>query len=71
MAARGKFVEVPKWRIKEYEPIDVDAGDEESGEYEDVSEAAVLRRHSRLEQDEKRRKRWDSQRVREESYLEK
>lgn len=62
------FVEVPSWR-KVPLPEELIRPENEPIE-EDVSEAAVLRRHSRLELDEKRRKRWDSQRVREETYLE-
>jgi male-specific lethal 1 len=60
-------VEVPAWRIKLYEPITDPTG---YPEIEDLSEAVFLKRHQRLEIDEKRRKRWDSQRAREETYLE-
>ncbi len=36
---------------------------------EDVEDATLLARHSKLEQDEKRRKRWDAQRLREQRRL--
>jgi male-specific lethal 1 len=51
---------VPQWRQLILEPI-IRADDDELME-EDISEGALLRRHARLELDEKRRKRWESQR---------
>lgn len=77
---KSKSVEVPQWRQLVFEPIvreEQRPSDSESLEEmeveveEDISEVALLRRHARLELDEKRRKRWDSQRAREETYLEK
>ncbi|ODM95798.1 Male-specific lethal 1 [Orchesella cincta] len=62
-------VEVPKWRINvvegyEYE-LDRPIPDD------DMSDEAFLKRHQKLEAKEKQRKRWDSQRLREETYREK
>lgn len=64
-------VEVPKWRELIFTHIVREDEEPRECNEEDVSEAAQLRRHAKLELDERRRKRWDSQRVREETYLEK
>merc|ERR1711893_430347 len=38
---------------------------------EDISDQALLKRHEKFEKDEKQRKRWDLQRLREEQQLQK
>jgi male-specific lethal 1 len=45
----------------------VDAADDK----ENTDDAAFLQRHQKLELDEKRRKRWDLQRIREQRQMEK
>ncbi|CAL8115652.1 unnamed protein product [Orchesella dallaii] len=62
-------VEVPSWRIIEIEGC----GDEPNGPIpvDDMSDEAYLKRHQKPEVKEKRQKRWDSQRLREEDYMEK
>lgn len=54
------------WRIKSTNPVY--AGDT-SGNAEDISDQTILKRHERHELEEKRRKRWDLQRLREEQQL--
>merc|ERR1719300_1241144 len=54
------------WRIKSTNPVY--AGDP-SGNAEDISDQTILKRHERHELEEKRRKRWDLQRLREEQQL--
>lgn len=61
-------VEVPQWRISILEGFSDD--EERLPNEDDMSDEAFLKRHQKLEQKEKQRKRWDSQRMREESYLE-
>lgn len=61
-------VEVPQWRISIVEGFSDD--EERLPNEDDMSDEAFLKRHQKLEQKEKQRKRWDSQRMREESYLE-
>ncbi|KAL1116875.1 hypothetical protein AAG570_005344 [Ranatra chinensis] len=56
---RAASLEVPKWRIKVYTSSYTMEGTE------NLSEDVFERRHSRLSIDEKRRKRWDVQRIRE------
>ncbi|XP_038139381.1 male-specific lethal 1 homolog isoform X2 [Cyprinodon tularosa] len=52
---------VPSWRENHIEPLDEDA----SNIHEPLDDGAFLKRHAKLELDEKRRKRWDIQRIRE------
>ncbi|CAL8125864.1 unnamed protein product [Orchesella dallaii] len=62
-------VEVPKWRINVVEGYE-DELDRPIPD-DDMSEEAFMKRHQKLEAKEKQRKRWDSQRLREETYREK
>ncbi|XP_030649551.1 male-specific lethal 1-like 1 [Chanos chanos] len=55
-------VDVPSWRENCLEPLkEAEASDIP----ESLEDGVFLKRHSKLEQDEKRRKRWDIQRIRE------
>ncbi|KAM6957794.1 male-specific lethal 1-like 1 [Aplochiton taeniatus] len=55
-------VTIPSWRESSMEPL----GREEAVDIpENLNDCVFLKRHSKHEQDEKRRKRWDIQRVRE------
>lgn len=54
-------VVVPTWRLCQVEAASTTAGDQSP---EDVTEEGFLKRHKKLEEDEKRRKRWDIQRAR-------
>ncbi|NP_001107940.1 male-specific lethal 1-like 1 [Danio rerio] len=55
-------VEVPSWRESILEPL----GQKEASDIlECLDDSVFLKRHSKLELDEKRRKRWDIQRIRE------
>lgn len=58
-------VQVPRWREKPLAPCYVMEGTENLGD--DV----FSKRHQRLEVDERRRKRWDIQRIREQNHVEK
>lgn len=58
-------VECPSWRIKTYSNLYVIEGTE------DHEDETFIRRHQKPEIEEKRRKRWDDQRVREEKIVEK
>ncbi|XP_076008180.1 male-specific lethal 1 homolog isoform X2 [Genypterus blacodes] len=53
---------VPSWRENYIEPLDVDSSFEPP---EMLDDGVFLKRHMKLELDEKRRKRWDIQRIRE------
>jgi male-specific lethal 1 len=57
----GCFV-VPSWRENCIEPLD---GESSSSIPEALEDGVFLKRHLKLELDEKRRKRWDIQRIRE------
>uniref|UniRef100_A0A0A9YC31 Male-specific lethal 1 n=1 Tax=Lygus hesperus TaxID=30085 RepID=A0A0A9YC31_LYGHE len=57
-------LEVPKWRIHTYTPIYSMEGTE------NLSDDVYERKHCRLATDEKRRKRWDVQRIREQRQVE-
>ncbi|XP_029383631.1 male-specific lethal 1 homolog isoform X1 [Echeneis naucrates] len=52
----------PSWRENYIEPID---DDDSLNSAEPLDDGVFLKRHSKLELDEKRRKRWDIQRIRE------
>ncbi|GJQ70615.1 hypothetical protein Trydic_g23007 [Trypoxylus dichotomus] len=58
-------LEVPRWRIKSYTSCYTMEGTE------NLDDDVYNRRHSRLEYDERRRKRWDVQRIREQRLIEK
>jgi len=64
---REKSKEDKTWRIKSTNPIYSGGGPAA----EDISDHALLKRHEKLEKDEKQRKRWDLQRLREEQQLHK
>ncbi|MEQ2294593.1 hypothetical protein AMECASPLE_005459 [Ameca splendens] len=54
-------VAIPSWRENHIEPLDEDV----CNLPEPLDDGAFLKRHAKLELDEKRRKRWDIQRIRE------
>jgi len=54
-----KKAEVPQWRVKQVAPCYIMEGTE------DIEDETMLNRHTKPENDEKRRKRWDAQRIRE------
>ncbi|KAM9837259.1 male-specific lethal 1 homolog isoform 2-T3 [Aulostomus maculatus] len=54
-------VAIPSWRENHIEPLDEDL----SSNPEPLDDSVFLKRHAKLELDEKRRKRWDIQRIRE------
>ncbi|XP_053269457.1 male-specific lethal 1 homolog isoform X3 [Pleuronectes platessa] len=54
-------VAIPSWRENCIEPLE----DESSNSVEPLDDGVFLKRHAKLELDEKRRKRWDIQRIRE------
>ncbi|KAM4622740.1 male-specific lethal 1 homolog isoform 2-T2 [Discoglossus pictus] len=57
---------IPSWREHPIEPLeDVSASDIP----ENLDDAVFMKRHAKLELDEKRRKRWDIQRIREQRIL--
>lgn len=59
-------LEVPNWV-----EVDLPASDEiENLPIEDVSDEAFLKRHQKYEVDERRRKKWDQQRIREQKNIE-
>ncbi|XP_019868045.2 uncharacterized protein LOC109596889 isoform X2 [Aethina tumida] len=58
-------LEVPRWRIKHYVSCYTMEGTE------NLDDEVYNKRHSRLEIDERRRKRWDVQRIREQRVIEK
>ncbi|KAL3283628.1 hypothetical protein HHI36_006767 [Cryptolaemus montrouzieri] len=58
-------LEVPRWRVKVYASCYSMEGTE------NLDDEVFLRRHNRLEIDERRRKRWDVQRIREQRVIEK
>ncbi|KAJ3656747.1 hypothetical protein Zmor_015796 [Zophobas morio] len=60
-----KNLEVPRWRIKVYASCYAMEGTE------NLDDEVYNKRHSRLENDERRRKRWDVQRIREQRLIEK
>ncbi|KAE8283910.1 Male-specific lethal 1-like 1 [Larimichthys crocea] len=55
-------VAIPSWRENHIEPLDEEPSFNPS---EPLDDSVFLKRHSKLELDEKRRKRWDIQRIRE------
>lgn len=57
-------LEVPRWTVKECTGLYSIEGTE------DLSEDTFLKRHARLEHDEKKRKKWDVQRIREQRTIE-
>lgn len=57
-------LEVPRWTVKECTGLYSIEGTE------DLSDDTFLKRHARLEHDEKKRKKWDVQRIREQRTIE-
>lgn len=57
--------QVPRWRVKVYASCYTMEGTE------NLDDEVYNKRHSRLETDERRRKRWDVQRIREQRVIEK
>ncbi|XP_041939730.1 male-specific lethal 1-like 1 [Alosa alosa] len=57
-------VDIPSWRENSMEPLN-----EKTDIPENLDDNVFLKRHSKLELDEKRRKRWDIQRIREQRML--
>lgn len=60
---------LPEWRVNPLQGLSVRERISESEEAEVLEEAVFLKRHSKLELDERRRKRWDMQRIREQVNL--
>ncbi|RZC38847.1 PEHE domain containing protein [Asbolus verrucosus] len=58
-------LEVPRWRVKVYASCYAMEGTE------NLDDEVYNKRHSRLENDERRRKRWDVQRIREQRLIDK
>ena len=58
-------VEIPRYRVKVYRPSFILEGTE------NISDVAILKRHDKKEKEEKQRKRWDAQAVREQERVEK
>ena len=61
----GDELEIPQWRVKTYTSLYSMEGTE------NLDDEVFLKRHHRLEVDERRRKRWDVQRIREQRHIEK
>lgn len=61
-------LEIPKWRTWEYSPNIYTSNIDEP--MEDMSEDAFVRRHARFLNDERKRKKWDVQRIREQRTIE-
>lgn len=64
--ADGDQLEIPKWRTWEFSSVE--ANPDEA--LEDMSEEAFIRRHARFLHDERKRKKWDVQRIREQRTIE-
>ncbi|XP_003427748.1 male-specific lethal 1 homolog isoform X2 [Nasonia vitripennis] len=63
--ANSKSLEVPNWRVKVYTSCYTMEGTE------NLDDEIFNKRHLKLENDERRRKRWDVQRIREQRHIEK
>lgn len=61
-------LKIPTWKEEELSPL-IDISDQDNVELTD--DATFVKRHMKHEQDEKKRKRWDIQRIREYRYNEK
>ncbi|KMQ86608.1 male-specific lethal 1-like 1 protein [Lasius niger] len=61
----GSSLEVPSWRVKVYTSCYTMEGTE------NLDDEIFNKRHLKLENDERRRKRWDVQRIREQRHIEK
>lgn len=61
----SECLEIPKWKTWEYSGTR-----EPPPEYEDLSDGAFKRRHERFLLDERKRKKWDVQRIREQRTIE-
>lgn len=64
LCAEEPNLEIPKWTIKEFTGLYSIEGTE------NLSDDVFLKRHAKLELDEKRRKKWDVQRIREQRTIE-
>jgi len=62
---KSKDKETPTWRIKSTNPCYSMEGTE------DIADQVLLKRHEKMEKEEKQRKRWDMQRMRQEQQLQK
>lgn len=58
------MLEIPKWSLKEFSGLYSIEGTE------NLTDSAFDKRHAKLEHDEKRRKKWDVQRIREQKTIE-
>ena len=65
----GSVLNIPTWKINKLTPLPSHSAS--SHVKETIDDDTLLKRHSRLEVAEKRRKRWDIQRIREYRYNEK
>jgi len=65
----GSVLNIPTWKVNKLFPLP--NGSATSQVKETIDDDTILKRHSRLEVAEKRRKRWDIQRIREYRYNEK
>jgi hypothetical protein len=59
-------LEVPRWTVVSTSP----RRSEEKSATEDISDEAIQKRHAKFEVDERRRKKWDAQRIREQKNIE-
>lgn len=64
LASDEPMLEIPKWTEKEFTGVYAAEG------VENLSDSAFDKRHAKLEHDEKRRKKWDVQRIREQKTIE-
>lgn len=64
--ADGDQLEIPKWRTWEFSIAEANQDEP----LEDMSEDAFIRRHARFLHDERKRKKWDVQRIREQRTIE-
>lgn len=63
-------LEIPKWIEKELSPSPTREIEYRNLPVEDTTDEAYLKRHSKYETDERRRKKWDQQRIREQKNIE-
>ncbi|XP_055837833.1 male-specific lethal 1 homolog [Episyrphus balteatus] len=64
LKSEAPMLEIPKWTVHEVHPLYSIEGTE------DLSDETFLKRHAKLEYDEKRRKKWDVQQIREQRRIE-
>lgn len=63
-------LEVPRWTVVGSPNVSPRRHDIDRNAVEDISDEAILKRHGKLEIDERRRKKWDAQRIREQKNIE-